>query len=228
MTSAALELRDQNTAWAYSEFLQCLNTPLGAADSQVVGFCLERLSDLGQWKEAVVNQKSSWPVLNNLFAVALEGITYMDVHCSRAQCMLRLGDLAKKRGEISTAIEFWKSARRLFERSLQLLDQLSISNEVRFDVEEVEEAEEEIGTDVAKAMVPIVPVYSHVFIYLFANDPLFDDINRPLGFQPMQPNFLPALHSRICPDVRFKLLKTVHQLAETHNTAKSMQILGSN
>ncbi|KAJ7214138.1 hypothetical protein C8J57DRAFT_1538629 [Mycena rebaudengoi] len=223
MTSAALELRDQNTAWAYSEFLQCLNTPLGAADSQVVGFCLERLSDLGQWKEAVVNQKSSWPVVylghawkskdklalskallslgdmftsihddataHNLFAVALEGITYMDVHCSRAQCMLRLGDLAKKRGEISTAIEFWKSARRLFERSLQvkdmaqinlrlgdaeeayqdaltmlaalhppvqLLDQLSISNEVRFDVEEVEEAEEEIGTDVAKAMVPIV------------------------------------------------------------------------
>jgi tetratricopeptide (TPR) repeat protein len=123
----------------------------------------------------------------NLWVVALGGFTYMDVHCSRAQCMLRLGDLAKKRGEISTAIDFWKSARPLFERSLQakdllqinsrlvaiekasqealtklatlhppfdLLDQLSISNETRSGVEEVEE--DEIGTDVAKAIVPIV------------------------------------------------------------------------
>jgi hypothetical protein len=210
MTSAALELRDQNTAWAYSKFLQCLNTPLGV-DIQVDGFCLERLSDLGQWKEAVFNQKSPWPVVylghawkskdklalnkallslgdmftsnhddataHNLFTVALEGFTYMDVHRSRAQCMLCLGDLAKKRGDISTAIEFWKSARPLFERSLQakdmaqidlrlgaveeahqdaltmlaalhppvqILDQLSVSNEVRFDVEEVEEAEEDM------------------------------------------------------------------------------------
>src|SRR4051812_17540810 len=34
----------------------------------------------------------------NLFIVALEGFTYMDVHCSRAECMLRLGDLSKNRG----------------------------------------------------------------------------------------------------------------------------------
>ncbi|KAJ7302602.1 hypothetical protein DFH08DRAFT_826484 [Mycena albidolilacea] len=124
----------------------------------------------------------------NLWIVALEGFTSMDVHCSRAQCMLHLGDLAEKRGEISAAIEFWKSARPLFERSLQakdvaqidlrlaaleeahqsvlttitglhppilLLDQLSISKEVRSGVEEVEETEEEIGTDLAKAILPI-------------------------------------------------------------------------
>ncbi|KAJ7046009.1 hypothetical protein C8F04DRAFT_1322472, partial [Mycena alexandri] len=55
----------------------------------------------------------------NLFIVALEGFTFMDVHRSRAQCMLRLGDFAQKKGEITKAAELWKSARPLFERSLQ-------------------------------------------------------------------------------------------------------------
>jgi hypothetical protein len=122
----------------------------------------------------------------NLWIVALEGFTYMDVHRSRAQCMLRLGDLAKKRGD-STAIDFWKLARPLFECSFQakdvaqinsrlaaveeapqealtqlaalhppveLLGQLSISNETGSSVEEVEEVE--IGTNVTtKTIVPI-------------------------------------------------------------------------
>jgi hypothetical protein len=62
----------------------------------------------------------------NLWIAALEGFTYMDVHRSRAQCMLRLGDLADKRGELSTAIEFWKSARPLFEKSSQAKDMAQI------------------------------------------------------------------------------------------------------
>ncbi|KAJ6603313.1 hypothetical protein DFH09DRAFT_392986 [Mycena vulgaris] len=56
---------------------------------------------------------------HSLFTVALEGFTYMNVHCSRAECMLRLGDIAKQRGEIRPAIALWKEARPLFERSLQ-------------------------------------------------------------------------------------------------------------
>jgi hypothetical protein len=50
------------------------------------------------------------------------GFTYMDVHRSRAQCMLRLGDLAKKQGDLSRAVEFWKESRPLFERSVQAKD----------------------------------------------------------------------------------------------------------
>lgn len=49
----------------------------------------------------------------------------MDVHHrihSRAQCMLRLGDLAEKRGDLSQATEYWSTARPLFERSLQQKD----------------------------------------------------------------------------------------------------------
>ncbi|KAJ7735057.1 hypothetical protein B0H16DRAFT_1765640 [Mycena metata] len=58
----------------------------------------------------------------SLFLVALEGFTFMDVHRSRAQCMLRLGDIVQKRGKMTKAAELWTSARSLFERSLQAKD----------------------------------------------------------------------------------------------------------
>ncbi|KAJ6482788.1 hypothetical protein C8R45DRAFT_932382 [Mycena sanguinolenta] len=48
-----------------------------------------------------------------LYTVALEGFTYMDVHRSRTECMLRLGDLAHKHGL------HWKTAQPLFEMSAQ-------------------------------------------------------------------------------------------------------------
>jgi predicted unusual protein kinase regulating ubiquinone biosynthesis (AarF/ABC1/UbiB family) len=43
----------------------------------------------------------------------------MDVHRSRAECMLQLGDISKGQGNLLMAVEFWKAARPLFERSLQ-------------------------------------------------------------------------------------------------------------
>ncbi|KAJ7812210.1 hypothetical protein B0H14DRAFT_2605926 [Mycena olivaceomarginata] len=55
----------------------------------------------------------------NLFTVALEGFTYMDVHHSRAECMLRLGDISKGHGDSLKAVELWQTARPLFERSSQ-------------------------------------------------------------------------------------------------------------
>ncbi|KAJ7493529.1 hypothetical protein FB451DRAFT_1164426 [Mycena latifolia] len=59
---------------------------------------------------------------HSLFIVALDGFTYMDVHRSRANCMLRLGDMAQQRGELVEAVELWRSARPLFELSLQTKD----------------------------------------------------------------------------------------------------------
>ena len=46
----------------------------------------------------------------------------MDVHCSRAQCMLHLGDLAAKKGDLSKAAGYWNAAQPLFQRSLQKKD----------------------------------------------------------------------------------------------------------
>ncbi|KAJ7482459.1 hypothetical protein FB451DRAFT_1364523 [Mycena latifolia] len=54
-----------------------------------------------------------------LITVALDTFTHMDIHRSRAECMLRLGDLAKGHGQVSRAIELWKSAKPLFQRSSQ-------------------------------------------------------------------------------------------------------------
>ncbi|KAJ7499999.1 hypothetical protein FB451DRAFT_1358984 [Mycena latifolia] len=59
---------------------------------------------------------------HSLFEVALETFTQMDIHHSRADCMLRLGDIANKRGHVSKAVELWSAARPLFERSLQATD----------------------------------------------------------------------------------------------------------
>jgi tetratricopeptide (TPR) repeat protein len=57
-----------------------------------------------------------------LFIVALDGFNYMDVHQGRADCMLRLGDIAKRRGDSVKATTFWNDARPLFERSMQAKD----------------------------------------------------------------------------------------------------------
>ncbi|KAJ7462439.1 hypothetical protein FB451DRAFT_1404242 [Mycena latifolia] len=56
---------------------------------------------------------------HSLFEVALEAFTEMDIHRSRADCMLRLGDIAKQSRDLVKAVGLWKNARPLFERSLQ-------------------------------------------------------------------------------------------------------------
>jgi hypothetical protein len=43
----------------------------------------------------------------------------MDVHRSRGECMLRLGDISKGHGDLLKAVKFWDAARPLFERSSQ-------------------------------------------------------------------------------------------------------------
>jgi tetratricopeptide (TPR) repeat protein len=55
----------------------------------------------------------------SLFTVALEGFTKMDVHRSRAECMLRLGNISMGHGDPLKAVEFWERAGPLFERSSQ-------------------------------------------------------------------------------------------------------------
>ncbi|KAJ6492945.1 hypothetical protein DFH09DRAFT_1451286 [Mycena vulgaris] len=73
----------------------------------------------------------------SLLTVALEGFTQMDVHRSRAECMLQLGYISKDNGDVLKATEYWQSARSLFDRSSQakkvvLIDEelLSIARDV--------------------------------------------------------------------------------------------------
>ncbi|KAJ7879353.1 hypothetical protein B0H13DRAFT_1892245 [Mycena leptocephala] len=73
----------------------------------------------------------------NLFTVALEGFTYMDVHRSRAECLLRLGDIFKGHGNLLKAVELWETAKLLFERSSQ-------AKQVKY----IQEKPAEVGEDV--------------------------------------------------------------------------------
>jgi tetratricopeptide (TPR) repeat protein len=55
----------------------------------------------------------------SLFKLALNGFEQMGVHRSRAECMLRLGDISLLRGDALKAAELWNMAKPLFERSSQ-------------------------------------------------------------------------------------------------------------
>ncbi|KAJ7874596.1 hypothetical protein B0H13DRAFT_1894499 [Mycena leptocephala] len=116
---------------------------------EIISYCYERLGDASRWSANVSNWTTVFLVHSvkqkeklgihkalqflgdtflaqneehtaiNLFTVALEGFTYMDVHRSRAECMLRLGDISKGHGNLQKAVELWTTARPLFEKSLQ-------------------------------------------------------------------------------------------------------------
>ncbi|KAJ7302084.1 hypothetical protein DFH08DRAFT_906013 [Mycena albidolilacea] len=55
-----------------------------------------------------------------LYNVALDAFTQMDVHRSRAECMLSLGDITKENRNPEKAEELWKTAQPLFELSSQM------------------------------------------------------------------------------------------------------------
>ncbi|KAJ7896687.1 hypothetical protein B0H14DRAFT_3605124 [Mycena olivaceomarginata] len=55
----------------------------------------------------------------SLFTVAPMRFTYMDVHRSRAECMLRLGDISNSHGDLLKAVELWSTLRPLFGHSSQ-------------------------------------------------------------------------------------------------------------
>ncbi|KAJ7333966.1 hypothetical protein DFH08DRAFT_814036 [Mycena albidolilacea] len=89
----------------------------------------------------------------SLFTVALDGFTYMDIHHSRADCMLYLGDLACRQGKFTKASTLWKEARPLFECSLQALGISRIDGRLA-------ELEQQHGVEMeslARLNVPIIP-----------------------------------------------------------------------
>ncbi|KAJ7715740.1 hypothetical protein B0H16DRAFT_496374 [Mycena metata] len=90
----------------------------------------------------------------SLFTVALEGFTYMDVHHSRAECMIRLGDMAKKNGDLLKALELWETAKPLFERSSQAKRVQDIDERVGDISEETKEQHRKNLARLAELNVP--------------------------------------------------------------------------
>ncbi|KAJ7713748.1 hypothetical protein B0H16DRAFT_534325 [Mycena metata] len=90
----------------------------------------------------------------SLFTVALDGFTYMDVHRSRAECMTRLGDMAKKNGDLLKALELWETAKPLFERSSQAKRVRDIDERVGSISEETKEQHQKNLACLAELNVP--------------------------------------------------------------------------
>jgi tetratricopeptide (TPR) repeat protein len=105
-------------------------------------YSLKRKEKLGIYKalhflgNVFLSQKDENTAIS-LFTVALEGFTQMDVHHSRAECMLWLGDISKGHSDLCKAVDFWETARPLFERSLQAKQVQHIDDRVADISEEV-------------------------------------------------------------------------------------------
>ncbi|KAJ7368844.1 hypothetical protein DFH08DRAFT_762954 [Mycena albidolilacea] len=149
ITQADLELREKNFDTAKSKFLESGGRDNQSESSRLERLADIRAWPASTWqsrwpviycayayksKEKVALHKAllflgdvfiadkDEETATNAYIVALEGFTYMDIHLSRAQCMIRLGDLAGGQGHTSEAIAFWEEARPLFEQSLQTKD----------------------------------------------------------------------------------------------------------
>ncbi|KAJ7841100.1 hypothetical protein B0H14DRAFT_2587111 [Mycena olivaceomarginata] len=95
----------------------------------------------------------------SLFIVALEGFTVMDVHRSRAECMLRLGCISHQRANFQEAILYWKAAQPLFDHSSQAKD----VSHIDFLVENLkEEVESRDGNGIKHLSTLNVPVHGIV------------------------------------------------------------------
>ncbi|KAJ7362715.1 hypothetical protein DFH08DRAFT_950949 [Mycena albidolilacea] len=67
----------------------------------------------------------------SLFHVALEGFTATDIHRSRGECALRLGDIFHVRGNKEDVFNLWNTARQCFVRSLQTRDIIRVDERIR-------------------------------------------------------------------------------------------------
>ncbi|KAJ7131073.1 hypothetical protein C8R44DRAFT_850005 [Mycena epipterygia] len=95
---------------------------------------------------------------HNLFVVALDGFTQMDIHRSRAECMLRLGDIAEDKGDWVKAAELWMEARPLFERSSQAKDMAKIDTRLALVKQEISDARQTSLALVNELEPPHMPV----------------------------------------------------------------------
>jgi hypothetical protein len=148
VTLACLYLRDGNSLAAKTILERCIKVTLGSQittyclerlgntnywgnldvmsgwTTVFLAHSLKRKGKLGIYKalqslgDIFFSQNDEYTA-TSLTVVALEGFTQMGVHCSRAECMLRLGDLSMGHGDLLKAVEFWERARPLFGRSSQ-------------------------------------------------------------------------------------------------------------
>jgi tetratricopeptide (TPR) repeat protein len=58
----------------------------------------------------------------NILSTSLHGFTLMDIHRDRARCMVSMGRIYERSGNLEEAVELWEQARPLFKRASQAMD----------------------------------------------------------------------------------------------------------
>ncbi|KAJ7749449.1 hypothetical protein B0H16DRAFT_1725095 [Mycena metata] len=91
----------------------------------------------------------------SLFTLALDGFTHMDIHLSRAKCMIRLGDIAQRNGDLLKALELWDTARPLFESSSQAKRVLDIDQRISGTSDNIKEQHRKNLAQLAELKVPV-------------------------------------------------------------------------
>ncbi|KAJ6578713.1 hypothetical protein DFH09DRAFT_1077644 [Mycena vulgaris] len=115
---ADLELRAGNPVIARSYLQKCIN-PSQVNGTEYTAWSLERLADGNRWSSTdwdsagqrklgihkglqllgdILLIQADKDTAYNMFIVALDGLTQMDVHQSGVECMLRLGDITQPWG----------------------------------------------------------------------------------------------------------------------------------
>ncbi|KAJ7733367.1 hypothetical protein B0H14DRAFT_2996508 [Mycena olivaceomarginata] len=193
-----LYLREKALCAAQVLFEKCLRSTL---DAEVKSVCLERLGNTSQWGanasmcqwtiifltlrvykalqffgDTFLHEKDEDTAIT-LFTVALEAFTYIDVHQSRAECMLRLGDIFKCRGDWLKAVELWTTARPLFERSSQTKEVQCVEERLAYVDHDVLEQQREKTTCLMELHAParnLSPIQDKEYVALV--DELFDQL----------------------------------------------------
>ncbi|KAJ7749456.1 hypothetical protein B0H16DRAFT_1725102 [Mycena metata] len=91
----------------------------------------------------------------SLFTLALDGFTHMDIHLSRAECMIRLGDVAQRNKDLLKALELWDTARPLFECSSQTKRVLDIDQRISSISDNIKEQHQNNLARLAELKVPV-------------------------------------------------------------------------
>jgi hypothetical protein len=74
----------------------------------------------------------------SVLTASLQGFTAMDIHRDKARCMVRIATLYRRHGEFEKALDLWRKARPLFERSSQASDVAMVDNLIQSATKNVE------------------------------------------------------------------------------------------
>ncbi|KAJ7480779.1 hypothetical protein FB451DRAFT_1238415 [Mycena latifolia] len=90
---------------------------LGMASKNLLA-TVSALHFIGEIYAAEGDDGLALPVLS----ASLHGFTLMDIHHQRARCMMQLGTIFERRGELRRSVEWWQRVRPLLEKSSQATD----------------------------------------------------------------------------------------------------------